>query len=99
MTTLVGIEFSKDGKQFGYLGIPHSTHRSAYGLTTIPVIYLRNGRGPRAMISAGVHGDEYEGQIALRNLTIELSAQDISGSLILLPMANAPAVEAALPST
>jgi predicted deacylase len=99
MAILTGIDFARDGKQFGHLEIPHSTHRSAYGKIMIPVVHIRNGEGARAMISAGVHGDEYEGQIALRKLALEMSVDDIKGSLILLPSANAPAVEAALRSS
>lgn len=96
MATLSGIDFGQNGKQFGHLEISHSSHRSAYGKIMVPVIHLRNGDGPRAMISAGVHGDEYEGQIAVRQLALEISAGDISGSLILLPAANMLSVEAGL---
>ncbi|MEP5759097.1 MAG: succinylglutamate desuccinylase/aspartoacylase family protein [Litoreibacter sp.] len=93
MATLSGIDFGQNGKQFGQLEISHSTHRSAYGKIMIPVIFLRNGDGPRALISAGVHGDEYEGQITVRKLAHDLLAEDISGSLILLPAANVLSVE------
>lgn len=93
MATLSGIDFDRNGKQFGHLEVSHSTHRSAYGKIMVPVIYLRNGDGPRAMISAGVHGDEYEGQVTIRKLAHELSAESISGSLILLPTANTLSAE------
>ena len=92
MATLIGIDLALDGKQFGHLAIPHSTDVSAYGKITVPVVYIRNGGGPRALLSAGVHGDEYEGQIALRNLCLALDHQDIRGSLFIVPMANTPAV-------
>jgi predicted deacylase len=92
VAALIGIDFSRNGKQCGHLAIPHSTHISAYGKITIPVAYIRNGDGPRAFLSAGVHGDEYEGQIALRNLCLNLAGDDIKGSLLILPMLNAPAV-------
>jgi predicted deacylase len=91
MATLIGIDFELDGKQFGHLAIPHSSNTSAYGKIVVPVVYIRNGDGQRALISAGVHGDEFEGQIALRNLSLELVPQEVRGSLIILPMANAPA--------
>lgn len=92
MAALIGIDFTLDGKQCGHLAIPHSTNISAYGKITVPVVYIRNGDGPRALLSAGVHGDEYEGQIALRNLCLDLNHHDISGSLLIMPMVNAPAV-------
>lgn len=94
MSALVGIDLERDGKQHGHLAVPHSTHHSAYGHIMVPVTYLRNGHGPRALLSAGVHGDEFEGQIALRKLAREFSSEDIRGSLLILPMANAPAVAA-----
>jgi len=92
VAALIGIDFSQDGKQCGHLAIPHSTHISAYGKIIIPVVYIRNGDGPRAFLSAGIHGDEYEGQIALRNLCLNLVSDDVKGSLLILPMMNAPAV-------
>lgn len=91
MAALIGIDLAQDGKQFGHLAIPHSTDVSAYGKVTVPVVYMRNGDGPRALLSAGVHGDEYEGQIALRKLCLELDHEDINGSLFIVPMANTPA--------
>jgi uncharacterized protein len=96
MATLHGIDFSRDGKQAGTLAIPHSTHRSAYGQVVLPLVWIRNGPGPVALLSAGVHGDEFEGQIALRNLARTLTAEEITGGLLILPMANAPAVAASL---
>lgn len=96
MSSLVGIDLTQDGKQHGHLAISHSVHRSAYGKIVIPVCYVRNGEGPRALLTAGVHGDEFEGQIALRQLALEIDVAGIQGSLLIVPMANAPAVEASL---
>jgi len=48
------------------------------------------------LLSAGNHGDEYEGQCILRRAIRELDAADINGRLILLPALNGPAVEAAM---
>jgi predicted deacylase len=47
------------------------------------------------LLAAGVHGDEYEGQIALRRLLRRLDPAALSGRLIVLPACNAPAVRAA----
>src|ERR1700735_1842891 len=92
MATLHGIDFSRDGKHAGHIAIPHSAHRSAYGQIVLPLIWIRNGPGPQALLTAGVHGDEFEGQIALRNLARTLAPEEIRGGLLILPMANAPAV-------
>ncbi|WP_322866996.1 succinylglutamate desuccinylase/aspartoacylase family protein [Aquicoccus sp. G2-2] len=90
------VDFDATGKQGGYLRLPHSVHRSAYGWIPIPITCLKNGDGPTLVIMAGNHGDEYEGQIAVANLARTLDAKDIRGRLILLPMVNAPAAEAGL---
>ncbi len=87
------VEFDADGKQTGYLRVPHSAHRSAYGWLPVPITVIKNGKGPTLVISAGVHGDEYEGQIAVSELAEQLKAEDINGRLILLPMMNFPATQ------
>ncbi len=88
------VDFEAEGKQSGYLRVPHSVNRSAYGWLPVPITVLRNGDGPTLIISAGVHGDEFEGQIAVAELARELTADEIRGRLILLQMLNAPAAEA-----
>ena len=86
------IDFDRDGKHIGFLRLPHSTDRSAYGWIPIPVASIRNGEGPRVLLISGNHGDEYEGQIALINLLRALEPSQIRGSIIILPAANLPAV-------
>ncbi len=90
------VDFSKQGKQLGYLRVPHSVHRSAYGWLPYPAASLRNGEGPATLLMSGNHGDEYEGQVILSRLIRELDAADIAGSLMILPMANFPAASAGL---
>jgi predicted deacylase len=88
------VDFDAEGKHSGFLRVPHSTHRSAYGWIPVPITVIRNGDGPTLVVSAGVHGDEYEGQIAVANLARELDSTRIRGRLILLPMVNFPAAGA-----
>ena len=88
------VDYDKDGKQHGWLQLPHSVTRSAYGNIAIPVTVIRNGSGPTAFLMAGNHGDEYEGQIALCKLVRELEPGDIRGRIIVLPAANLPAAMA-----
>ena len=47
------VDYDRDGKQVGYLHLPHSVTRSAYGTIAIPVAVLRNGAGPTAFFMAG----------------------------------------------
>ena len=90
------VDFEVNGKQSGFLRLPHSVHRSAYGWVPIPITTIKNGDGPTLLVMAGNHGNEYEGQIAISQLARELEAADIRGRLILLPMVNAPAAQAGL---
>lgn len=85
------VDFARDGKQTGFVRLFHSTHDSAYGFLPIPIVVVRNGAGPTTLFTAGNHGDEYEGQVALTNLAQWLEPSMIQGRVIILPMANYPA--------
>jgi uncharacterized protein len=85
------VDFLEDGKHSGYLRLPHSVHRSAYGWLPIPITCIRNGEGPRVLLMAGNHGDEYEGQVALCELIRQLQPEQVRGRIIIMPMANYPA--------
>ena len=82
------VDFEKDGLQHGFLRLFHSTHASAYGFIPIPIVVIRNGPGPTALLVSGTHGDEYEGQVALCNLTKSLQPKRISGRVIIFPTSN-----------
>ena len=88
------IDLDAPGKHFGHLRVPHSTHESAYGWIAIPFAVIRGADGPDVLLTAGNHGDEYEGQIALLKLMRELQAQDIRGRVIIIPRLNQPAAAA-----
>jgi predicted deacylase len=88
------VDYEADGKQSDCLRLPHSTDLSAYGFVPIPIACIKSGVGPTALLIAGNHGDEYEGQVALSNLAREIGAEDVCGRIIILPALNFPAVEA-----
>ena len=90
------IDFEKNGKQSGYLRLPHSVHRSAYGWIPIPIACIKNGSGATVLLISGTHGDEYEGQVALSKLINQLKPEEIQGRIIIVPMANFPAAKAGL---
>jgi predicted deacylase len=90
------VDYEAEGRQTGYLRVPHSVTRSAYGWIPIPVTVLKNGAGPTALLLAGTHGDEYEGQIAIDRLAKTLRPDQITGRIICLPMLNFPAADAGL---
>jgi len=88
------IDYEADGKQCDCLRLPWSSDLSAYGFVPIPIICIKSGKGPTALLIAGSHGDEYEGQVALNNLARDIQTDDIRGRIIILPALNFPAVEA-----
>lgn len=85
------IDFEKDGKQIATLRLPYSRNTSAWGIIPIPIAVVRNGAGPTVLLTAGNHGDEYEGQITLNNLIRTLEPRHIKGRVIILPAMNFPA--------
>lgn len=86
------ITFDQMGKQTGYLRVPYSSHASAYGWIPLPLTVIRGrAQGPTVLLLGGVHGDEYEGQIALAKMARALEAQDVAGTLIVLSSTNLPA--------
>ncbi|WP_210484714.1 succinylglutamate desuccinylase/aspartoacylase family protein [Microvirga antarctica] len=86
------IDFDREGRQAGYLRAPLSRNTSGWGTIEIPIVCVKNGSGPTVLFTGGVHGDEYEGQIAVSRLAQTLRASDIQGRVIMLPAVNVPAV-------
>lgn len=90
------IDFERDGKQCDHLRLPHSVHRSAYGWLPVPLVCIKNGKGPSVLLTSGIHGDEYEGQVTLCRLIREIRPEDVTGRIVIMPMANYPAAKAGL---
>jgi predicted deacylase len=86
------IDFGKAGRQASYLRAPLSRNTSGWGVVQIPIIVLKNGSGPTVLLTGGVHGDEYEGPIAISRLAQTLKADEIQGRVIMMPAVNVPAV-------
>jgi uncharacterized protein len=58
----------------------------------LPVILLRGSRpGKTLMVTAGVHGDEYEGVRAIFELAGEIDPAEMSGDVLCAPVCNPPA--------
>ena len=85
----------QDGKFITHLSLPYSVDRSPYYQIKIPICHIRNGDGPRVLLMAGNHGDEYEGELTLLKLIRELEPETMHGTVTILPAANLPAVMAA----
>ena len=88
------VDFGRAGKQAGYLRVPNSVNDSAYGTVLIPIWTIGEGRGPTILFTGGVHGDEYEGPVALSKVARQLQADAVRGTVILIPCVNTPAMQA-----
>ena len=61
----------------------------------MPLMAARGPRpGPTALLVAGVHGDEFEGIVALSRLMTSLGIEAMAGTVITLPVCNPFAFEA-----
>ncbi len=89
------LDFEAEGAQHGFLKLPYSRDDSAWGSVMIPLSVVKNGQGPTALLTGGNHGDEYEGPIALFDLAQKLTAEEVSGRVIIVPAMNYPAFCAA----
>ena len=86
------LDLDSDGKRTGHVNLPVSTSRSGYGNIRVPLMVIRRGKGPLALLMAGNHGDEYEGQVALAKLATVLEPRHVEGGVFIMPAANLPAV-------
>ncbi|MDW4551221.1 succinylglutamate desuccinylase/aspartoacylase family protein [Defluviimonas sp. D31] len=87
-------DFDGAGKRAGFIDLPHSDGDLAFSAVRVPVGVIAGGSGPTVLMTAGNHGDEYEGQAILHRLMRGLTPGQVQGRLILLPALNAPAVSA-----
>ncbi len=86
------IDFDKSGRQAGYLQAPISRNGGGWSTIEIPIVSLKNGSGPTILFTGGIHGDEYEGQIAISRLAAGLDPARVQGRVIMIPAFNMPAV-------
>ncbi len=86
------LDFDTDGKRIGNLNLSFSDNRHAFDTIPIPIAVIKNGIGPTILLTAGNHGDEYEGQVILRRMIHEINPRDVTGRIIILPAMNYPAV-------
>ncbi len=94
-TAFTNIDLGRNGKQIGFVMIPHSPHDDAWGVTQVPLAVIANGTGPTVILEGGNHGDEHEGPITIGELIRDLDPGEIQGRLILMPANNVHAVVAA----
>lgn len=88
------IDLGAEGVRHGFLMLPHSSDASAWGSVMTPITVIRKGDGPTALLFGGNHGDEYEGQVALRKLAATLKPEEVDGRVVIIPSLNLPAARA-----
>ena len=88
------IDLDAPGKRIGHLELAWSDDEHAYGVIPVPIAVVAGGTGPSVLVTAGVHGDEYEGLVITRQLLAQLSPADVTGRIVIMPGVNWPAVRA-----
>ncbi len=73
---------------------PVSTLAGGETLSVTTLVLRGASPGPTVGVSAAVHGDEFEGVLILRELWRTINRRDFKGTLLLLPVANPPALAA-----
>ncbi|CAN5469629.1 succinylglutamate desuccinylase/aspartoacylase family protein [soil metagenome] len=80
-------------KQTGWLEVATRTDGSAWQL---PLLYVTGHEaGPTLVVTAAVHGDEYEGIEAIPHIYRQLQPDALRGTLVMVPICNMPAYEVA----
>ena len=79
-----------NARQAGQVVPVHLTDRD---VSATAYIATGNADGPVLTVLGAVHGDEYEGPVAIAELLATLAASTITGTLIAVPVVNATAYE------
>lgn len=93
-TIACSIDLESPGKRIGHLEVVWSDNAHAYGIIPVPIAVIAGRPGPSVLVTAGVHGDEYEGMVIARRLISDLSAEQVTGRIVIMPAVNLPAVRA-----
>lgn len=90
---LSAIDFDTPGKRHYQIAVHLD---SAWGYSLVPLTVVRGaaGDGPGVAVFGGTHGNEYEGQIAVKRLCLDLDAAKMSGLVVLMPQLSESACRA-----
>jgi predicted deacylase len=78
-------------KQTGWLDVAPRPEGSTWRL---PFLYVTGkAQGPVLVVTAGVHGDEYEGVEAIPGVFRDTDPRSLKGTLFMIPVCNIPAFE------
>jgi predicted deacylase len=82
-----------EGARHGRIHISAGTNSSAYRSIFLPFYEVGRVTQPKIVLMAGVHGDEYEGQVVLNKLVNRLTPDKLRLSVVIVPCANPLACE------
>lgn len=90
---LTSIDFDSPGKRHYQLAFHLD---SAWGYSLVPLTVIRGAAGdaPGVAVFGGTHGNEYEGQIAVKRLCHDLQPESMSGLVVLMPQLSESACRA-----
>ncbi|HUS05535.1 MAG TPA: succinylglutamate desuccinylase/aspartoacylase family protein [Bryobacteraceae bacterium] len=80
-----GIDFDRPGKQHYQIAFHLD---GSWGYSLVPLTVINGKRGSNAngvLCFGGTHGNEYEGQVALKRLCNDLDPDRIAGRVVLMP--------------
>lgn len=91
--TIADIDFSLPGKAHYEVAFHHD---GTWGNVLVPLTVINGERGPGKTVACfgGTHGNEYEGQVAVWRLALDLDPAEMSGRVILMPRLCTPACDA-----
>jgi predicted deacylase len=91
--TFSEIDFSRPGKAHYQVAFHHD---GTWGNVLVPLTVINGLRGPGKTVACfgGTHGNEYEGQVGVWRLTLELDPEQLAGTVILMPRLCTPACDA-----
>jgi predicted deacylase len=89
-----GIDFDSPGKRHYHLAF-HLDGTWGYSLVPLTVVVGARGDGPGGVACfGGTHGNEYEGQVAVKRLCADLDPAEMRGRVVLMPRLSESACEA-----
>lgn len=88
------LDFDSPGKRHYRLAF-HLDGTWGYSLVPLTVVVGRRGQNANGVICfGGTHGNEYEGQIAVKRLATDLDPDELSGRVVLMPQLSESACTA-----
>lgn len=91
--TFSDIDWDKPGKAHYEVAFHHD---GTWGNVMMPLTVINGLRGPGKTVACfgGTHGNEYEGQVGVWKLALELDPEQLAGRVILVPRLSVPACDA-----